>query len=114
MMVFGTGTMVASKFMLAEKPKDSDGNDSDFEKALYQSFIMFLAMSLCYPIHLCVQTIKKFFNKNSGEVQMELSPEEKQAKRWETIKVLRLFLFIFETPHLFRVIALFVLLPSAI
>lgn len=87
MMVFGTGTMVASKFMLGEKTYDKDGKKTDFNKALYQSFIMFLAMFDCYPVAMVMSCCEKLYKKKKGEVPQVLTREEKKAKRKESLKV---------------------------
>lgn len=91
MMVFGTGTMVASKMMLSVKSKDLSGNITKFSKAIYQSLIMFIAMSICYPIYLISNAVQKSMKKrkrsNSGTMDSEyLTPEEKKEKRNQAIK----------------------------
>lgn len=91
MMVFGTGTMVSSKLMLEIDCKDIDGNITHFSKPIYQSLIMFMAMSCCYPIHLIVCLVKSVIKnkriKSGLEQRQELTPEEKKAKRKEDLKV---------------------------
>ncbi|KAH7821527.1 putative Integral membrane protein [Monocercomonoides exilis] len=49
MMIFGTGTMVAAKLLLNTKTPGMDGQVKKFSKAIYQSILMFFAMSMCYP-----------------------------------------------------------------
>lgn len=49
MMFFGTGTMISAKLMLETKVPDMDGDVKKFSKAIYQSLLMFFAMSMCYP-----------------------------------------------------------------
>lgn len=73
--------------MLDEKAKDKDGELTDFNKALYQSFIMFLAMALCYPLDLIIRLVKRIKNGSSSTEEEVISPEEKHARRMKSLKV---------------------------
>ena len=122
MMIFGTGTMVASKYMLSVCAADYDYNDTDgadgkketFSKALYQSFIMFLAMFCCLPLQLVVDAVYYALFPNKKPVEEPAgSPEEKKARRITSIKVFFLVFFDWYS-FVCRITAWFASLPSVI
>ena len=100
MMVFGTGTMVASKYMLSVcagdfcyyNPSDDDcsgitGKKETFSKALYQSFIMFLAMACALIVEVIVHSIVYAIYPDRRPQPEDLTPEEKKAKKIQSAKV---------------------------
>ena len=95
MMIFGTGTMIASKYMLSVCAADYDYNTTSdeglketFSKALYQSFIMFVAMAFCLPFNILVDLVYYaiFPDKKPAFVPAS-SVEEAKERRNTSIRV---------------------------
>lgn len=101
MMTFGTFTMIAAKLMLDTETDGEDGENKKFSKAMYQSLLMFFAMSFCYPIHQIVDIVKlliKRKGKNGGSdyERAEGNEEEEKAPLSVTLKVcLYIFIYIY-------------------
>ncbi|KAA6390455.1 MAG: Solute carrier family 35 member [Streblomastix strix] len=65
MLTFGTGTMVSAKIMLqtTAPTRFEPHTEKNFDKPIYQSFLMFFAMSMCLPIYFIYEGIKHLITK---------------------------------------------------
>lgn len=101
MMTFGTFTMIAAKLMLDTETDGEDGENKKFSKAMYQSLLMFFAMSFCYPIHQVVDIVKllikrKGKNADSGYERADGNEEEEKTPLKVTLKVcFYMFIYIY-------------------
>jgi len=105
MMIFGTGTMVASKMMLDTKSISLNGfPDKNFDKPWFQTFTMFNAMFICL-IWYCLIPKGKAKSEGSINGDAELSPAElKKQKHARLMKNLQHYCGV-AIPSLFDLLA---------
>lgn len=89
MMTAGTGTMIAAKLLLDTKTVGLDGKTEKFSKAMYQSIVMFFAMSFCYPWYQVAEMFSICFGKKKQSdlsVNSEGGAEGQNLTRAQTLK----------------------------
>ena len=89
MMTFGTFTMIAAKLMLDTETVGLDGKKEQFSKAIYQSIIMFFAMSFCYPWFQVTQIINLFRKKSPTPSNLSLNSEREHTEEVPAKKSLK-------------------------